>query len=190
MILRQWRWFFVNTDYLTAKMPDFDFQWNGDPVQQEVFDALHKVMAGLGGFLTDGMRAIVPVGETGNLKASIADSYDPSTFTLTIIVGMPYTVYVEFGTRNQDPQPFIRPVIYDAAARYGWIDWSVLLTINPPVLNPTHLRATTGGFRIPKGTKLTAKQLHRVQTKLRPTSRKFAQKFRRRKIGFSVLGPK
>jgi hypothetical protein len=167
---------------------DFDFQWNGDAVEREVFGLLHKDMAALGGFLVGHMQGYAPV-DTGFLRSSMADSYDPSTFTLTIMIGAPYSVYVEFGTRNQDPHPFIRPSIIDASAAYPWIDWDVLLVLNPPVISPTHLRATTGGFRIPKGTKLTPKQLNRVNKKLRPTSRKFAAKFKRRKIGFSVIGP-
>jgi HK97 gp10 family phage protein len=170
-------------------MSGFNFEWNGDEIEQEVLEKLHHTMAALGGELAEGMRAIVPVGETGNLKASIADQYDPSTFTLTISVGMPYSVYVEFGTRFQTPQPFIRPTIYDVAAKYDWIDWSVLMVISPPVMSPTHLRASTSGFRIPKGANLTAKQLHHVKTVLRPTSRKFAAKFRRKKINFRVQGP-
>lgn len=153
-----------------------------------MLDALHHMMAGLGGVLVQGMQSLAPV-DTGLLRSSIADQYDPATFTLTLFIGAPYAVYAEFGTRNQDPHPFIRPTIFDTASRYDWIDWNVLLHLNPPILSPTHLRATTGGFRIPKGTKLNAKQLHRVKTKLRPTSRRFAQKFKRRGIGFSVVGP-
>jgi HK97 gp10 family phage protein len=169
-------------------MANVDFTWNGDAVQAEVMNLLHRDMAGLGGFLVGHMQAHAPV-DTGLLVSSMTDSYDPSTFTLTITIGAPYSVYVEFGTRNQNPHPYIRPTIIDAAAAYPWIDWDVLLQLNPPVVSSSHLRASASGFKIPKSAHLSPSQLKRVNEQLRPTSRTFAGKFKRRKIGFKVQGP-
>jgi HK97 gp10 family phage protein len=168
-------------------LADFDFTWN-DGVEQEVLNHLHRDMAGVGGFIVSHMQSYAPV-DTGFLVTSMADQYDPATFTLTIMIGAPYAVYPEFGTRYMTPHPYIRPTIIDAAAAYPWIDWDILLNIHPMVLSPTHLRATKSGFRIPKGAGLTPKQLHHVKTVLRPTSKRFAGQFRRRKIGFKVVGP-
>src|ERR1700744_3702411 len=169
-------------------MADFDFRWNGAAVEQEVLNLLHQDMRGLGGFLSGHMQQYAPV-DTGLLRSSITDSYDPGSFTLTIMVGAPYSVYVELGTRFQAPHPYIRPTIIDAAAAYPWIDWDVLLVLNPPPQRSEPLRATTGVFRLPKHQKLTAQQVHHVNTKLRPVSRQFASKFKRRGIGFNVRGP-
>jgi hypothetical protein len=167
-------------------MSDFDFNWNGDEIEREVMDAVDKTLMTLGGFLVEHMQGYAPV-DTGALRTSIVDQYDPATHTLTIHIGMAYGVYQELGTRNIPPHPFIRPSIIDATAHWNITD--VTLIINPPVLSPTHLRASTSGFRIPKGANLNAKQLHHVKTKLRPTSRSFASKFKRRKINFRIQGP-
>ena len=169
-------------------MADFDFNWNGDAVEAEVINLLHRDMAGLGGFLVSHMQGYAPV-DTGFLQTSIADHYDPSTFTLTIAVGAPYAVYPEFGTRFMTPHPYIRPTIIDAAAAYPWIDWDVLLVLHPPSQKSEPLRATTSGFRLPKKQKLTAHQVTHVKKKLVPISRSFANKFKQRKIGFKVKGP-
>ncbi len=166
----------------------YQFDWRGPQVEAEVLNLLHADMVGLGGFLVGHMQTYAPV-RTGELRLGISDQYDPTTFTLTITIMAPYAVYVEFGTRNTFPHPYIRPTILDAAAAYPWIDWEVLLNLHPMIVSPSHLRASASGFRIPKSAKLTAKQLHHVQTVLRPTSRKFAGQFRRRKIGFKVKGP-
>ena len=165
----------------------YNFQWN-DSWEAEALQELDTKLAAFGGDLANAMQAFAPV-DTGLLRQSIADSYDTATHTLTIHIGAPYAVYVEFGTRNQDPHPYIRPAIVEYAAVFQAWGLSTELLIHPPILSPTHLRATTGGFRIPKGAKLNARQLHRVKTVLRPTSRKFAAKFKRHKIGFKVVGP-
>lgn len=167
-------------------MSNFNLEWNGDEVEREVMEAVDQSLIALGGFLVEHMQAAVPV-DTGMLRTSIADSYDPTTHTLTVYIGMGYGVYVEFGTRNTAPHPFIRPSILNATAHWNIGDVTIIL--HPPMVSPTHLRASASGFRIPKSANLTAKQLHHVNTKLRPVSRRFASKFKRRKIGFSVLGP-
>jgi hypothetical protein len=168
---------------------DFDFTWNGQQIEAEVLNLLHRDMAAIGGFLAGHMQAYAPV-NTGFLRTSIADSYNPATFTLTLMVGAPYAVYPEFGTRFMTPHPYIRPTIIDAAAAYPWIEWDVLLQLNPPNQKSEPLRATTSGFQLPKHQKLTAAQLKHVKTKLRPVSRSFATKFKRRGIAFKVQGPK
>lgn len=146
-------------------------------------------MAALGGFLVGHMQQYAPV-DTGALKLSMADQYDPSTFTLYISIGMPYAVYQEFGTRNIPPHPFIRPTIIDAAAAYPWIEWDVLLNLNPVIVSPSHLKASASGFRVPKSARLTAKQLAHVNTVLRPTSKRLAGQIRRAGVAFKVAGPK
>src|SRR5579863_10030424 len=110
---------------------------------------LHVAMAGLGGFLVGHMQTYAPV-DTGFLRLGMSDHYDPDTLTLTITIGAPYAVYVEFGTRNQSPHPYIRPTIIDAAAAYPWIEWDVLLNLHPMIISPSHLRASASGFSIPK----------------------------------------
>jgi HK97 gp10 family phage protein len=56
-------------------------------------------------------KRIVPV-DTGDLRDSIRpEQSEASTLQLSanITVGMPYAGFVEFGTANMGPQPYIRP---------------------------------------------------------------------------------
>lgn len=168
-------------------MADFDFNWN-DSWQVEALQELDTKLAAFGGALAGAMQQFAPV-DTGFLRLSIADTYDTATHTLTIMIGAPYAVYAEFGTRNQAPHPFIRPAIVEYAAVFQEWGLSAELLIHPPAQISEPLQATTSGFRLPKHQKLTAGQAHHVKTKLIPTSRKFAAKFKRRKIGFKIVGP-
>jgi HK97 gp10 family phage protein len=170
-------------------MADVQLDLRFDQVQAEVLALLHRDMAALGGFLVSHMQQYAPE-DTGNLKLSMADQYDPSTFTLYISIGMPYAVYPEFGTRFMTPHPYIRPTIIDAAAAYPWIDWDVLLNLNPPAQISEPLIATTSGFRVPRHQKLTAKQLAHVNKSLRPTSKRFAKAYKKAGVRFMVVGPK
>jgi hypothetical protein len=166
---------------------DFDFHWN-DSWADEAIQELDTKLAALGGGLVESMQHYAPL-DTGDLRNSIADHYDAATHTLTIYIGMGYGVYQEFGTRFIPPHPFIRPAILDFTPTFQAWGLSGTLTINPPPQMSEPLRATTSGFRLPKKQKLTAGQLAHVRKHLIPTSRKFASKFKRRKIGFKVQGP-
>lgn len=168
-------------------MADFDFKWN-DSWATEAIQELDSKLAMFGGQLASAMQAFAPV-DTGMLRTSIADSYDTSTHTLTIYIGMGYGVWQEFGTRFAKPHPFIRPAILEYAQVFQAWGLSAELLIHPPAQLSEPLRATTSGFRLPKHQKLTAAQTKHVNTKLRPTSRKFAAKFKRAGIGFKVVGP-
>jgi hypothetical protein len=170
-------------------MSNFKFEWYGDKTEREVMELVDQHLIRLGGFLVDHMQALAPVGETGNLRNSIADHYDVSTHTLTVYIGMNYGVYQELGTRYIPPHPFIRPSIIDAIAA-GWNITDVEIILNPPVVSPSHLRATRGGFRIPKSAHLTAQQLHHVNTKLRPVSKSFSRQFKKLGTNFKITGPR
>lgn len=59
-------------------------------------------------------RQLCPVGETGNLKASIAVELNRTTSAATLTAGnekVDYAAYVEYGTANSPAQPFITPAI-------------------------------------------------------------------------------
>ena len=171
-------------------MADFDFTWN-DGVEAEVIRELDTRLAAFGGHLASAMQSFAPV-DTGLLRTSIANTYDTSTHTLTIHIGMFYGVYQEFGTRFIPPHPFIRPAIMEYAQVFEAWGLSAELLIHPNIQlhqRSEPLRATTSGFRLPKKQKLTAAQKLHVKKKLVPISRSFANEFKRRRIGFKVKGP-
>jgi hypothetical protein len=165
---------------------DFNFEWNGDEVERAVMARVDQELMKLGGFLVDHMQGYAPR-DTGALAAGIHDTYDFSTHTLTVVIPAPYAVYHEFGTRFIRPHPFARPSIIDAAAIWNITD--VLFYLNAPSQISEPLIATATGFRLPRKQKLTAKQVSHVRKNLIPTSRNLAAKFKRRGMGFRVVGP-
>ena len=168
---------------------NFDFQWLGDEFAEKAMTAIDNSLIRLGGFLVERMESYAAV-DTGTMKAGIHDKYDFSTHTLIVADPVPWSVWQEFGTRYTKPHPFFRPAILDVGPTWEGIPIDFTLIIHPPAQMSEPLRATTSGFRLPKKQKLSAGQLAHVKKHLIPTSRKFAAKFKRRKIGFKVQGPK
>ncbi len=163
------------------------FQWNGPTVEQQVLARVDQELARMGGFIVNRMQAYAPV-DTGNLRTGIHERVDTATHSVTIFIPAFYGIYQEFGTRFIRPHPYARPAIIDAAAIWHFTDVTFYLFPGAQASEP--LRATTSGFKLPRHQKLTAKQEAHVRKHLIPTSRKLAGKFKRRKINFSVVGPK
>lgn len=168
-------------------MADHTFNWNDSWVADQIRE-LDTKLAAFGGHLVSAMQQFAPF-DTGALRDSIVDTYDASTHTLTIYIGMGYGVYQEFGTRFIRPHPFIRPAILEYSEVFQAWGLSAELVIHPPAQISEPLRATSSGFRLPKRQKLTPAQVAHVRKNLTPVSKSFAGKFKWRKIGFRVQGP-
>jgi HK97 gp10 family phage protein len=54
-------------------------------------------------------KQLAPV-DTGRLRESIAVMQE-GDLKFTVVAGAPYAAYVEFGTANQSPQPYLTPAI-------------------------------------------------------------------------------
>lgn len=52
-----------------------------------------------------------PASDTGRLINSITTEYDFQNMTGTINVGVAYGLFLEYGTKNIDPRPFLRPAL-------------------------------------------------------------------------------
>jgi HK97 gp10 family phage protein len=57
----------------------------------------------------DLMKQLSPV-DTGAMRDSI-DKVERAPLLIDIVVGVPYAIFVEFGTVNMEAQPFITPAI-------------------------------------------------------------------------------
>ena len=57
------------------------------------------------------MQQNVPVGETGNLKASLASEEDTKALEAIVFSETEYAPFVEFGTVNMAAQPFFQPAV-------------------------------------------------------------------------------
>ncbi len=85
---------------------------------------------------------------------------------LTLILGAPYDIFQEFGTRHIRPRPHVRPALNAIGRLWGaTIEMSFLSPhISSPVL------AHQAGFIHPKG--ITAKQRAHIKANLLPASKK------------------
>ena len=80
-------------------------------IRQAIRSALREIGERAVGYATD----IVPV-RTGNLKSSIA--YDADDRMVIIGSDVTYASYVEEGTVNMRPRPYLRPAIMDHLEEY------------------------------------------------------------------------
>ncbi len=60
--------------------------------------------------MADLARQLVPV-RTGFLQSTIMFEVNPADFTFTFGAAADYALFVEFGTRKMQAQPFIRPAM-------------------------------------------------------------------------------
>lgn len=58
--------------------------------------------------------------DTGFLRSTISYAYDNQQHTISIIVGAPYGLFVEFGTRHSHAYPYIRPALNTVGTIYGF----------------------------------------------------------------------
>ena len=90
-------------------------QDNSEQVSLEIKRAIRSALREIGeravGYATD----VVPV-RTGNLRSSIA--YDADDSQVIIGSDVPYASYVEEGTRNMRPRPYLRPAIVNHLDEY------------------------------------------------------------------------
>ena len=166
-------------------MMQFDDKF--DAATAQMLARVDQELGQMGGFIVSRMQQYAPV-DTGLLRSSIHDKVDTADHSLTVFIPPFYGIYQEFGTRFIRPHPYARPAILDAHQRWEFSD--VTFYLHPAAQLSEPLRATTSGFRLPQHQKLTASQEAHVRKHLIPTSRRIAGQFRRRKIAFSVIGPK
>ncbi len=144
----------------------FNFNWHGDRVIDEVAERINRQLDATG-------RSVVQIAETyapkrtGRLATSIAYHVDYASHTLTISVGAPYGVFVEYGTRHMRPQPYLRPALNTVGSIWG-IDVEMAFNNTPMVHAP--IMAAGAGFHLPST--LTTKQLGHVRRHLLPTSKR------------------
>lgn len=153
------------------------FRWFGDQVRRFVADRIDRNMRGMGEQVVARARQLAPV-RTGALRASIDYTVTGESGerpTLTISVGMPYGIFQEFGTRNMAPHPFIRPALIEAGRAWGFdLEASFAATPGHAGLLASTGRGARPGFAAsssPRFRALTPRQLHHVETRLRPSVR-------------------
>jgi len=142
------------------------YQWNGQQVLDQIHQRIVQQMNDLGRQVVDIAVRYAPK-RTGRLATSIHYMYNDATYTVAFVVDAPYGVFVEYGTRYQRPQPYLRPALNTVGSIYG-IDTAMVFTGTPPINQP--ILAHGAGFHLPPT--LTPKQVSHVRQHLAPTSKR------------------
>lgn len=155
----------------------FNFTWLGNKVADFVFGEIDARLNASGQQWLAMSRALAPV-RTGRLRAE--EGYTVANRTLTLIMGAPYDIFQEFGTRNMRPHPHVRPAL-NAIGRI----WSgnIEMAFNAPemhgLLAHTGMGRKTAGYTAsthPSFRPLTARQAAHVEKHLIPGIKKHHRK--------------
>lgn len=140
------------------------FQWLGDQVVQAVNRDIDLMLNQAGTLWLQRSQALAPV-RTGRLRAE--EDYQVADRTLVLIMGAPYDIFQEFGTRNIPPHPHVRPALNEMSRIFGT---SVEMVFNRPGGSQwSGIHAHEGGFVLPHD--LTPKQRAHVARHLLPVSK-------------------
>ncbi len=99
---------------------------------------------------------------TGELQRSIDYKYDRSNHSISFIVGAPYGLFVEYGTRHSHAYPYLRPALNTVGTIYGF-ETSMQFTAFE-----TDKELLVAGSRYIGGKGLTAGQKRHVSENLKP----------------------
>lgn len=148
------------------------FQWFGDKLKNAVLSDVNANLNLAGAKWLADSRARAPH-KTGFLKAEEGYRVDPQTHTLILILGAPYDVYQEFGTRYLRARPHVRPALNAIGRLWGGNIEMLFNRAGPELWRG--MFAHQGNFIVPSGIQpkpLTQRQLGHVKTHLAPVSAK------------------
>ncbi len=141
-------------------------EWHGENVVDEIGKRIDANMLQLGSAVVRFATDLAPK-RTGRLATSIGYDYSLTTHTLVFTVDAPYGVFVEYGTRNMAPHPYLRPALNMVGPVYGF-NMEMMFANTPSIHDPVLAAGST--FRVPNT--LTAKQRSHVKNVLKPESQK------------------
>lgn len=142
------------------------FDWRGDQVMSEISHRIDDQAHRIGRDFVRVAQTYVHV-LTGFLRNTIDYAYDSSTHSISFIVGAPYGIFEEFGTRYREAHPYIRPALNTVGTIWGF-ETEVLFTN----VIPTDKELLFGGGRYIGGKGLTEQQKEHVRTKLKPVAQR------------------
>ena len=148
--------------------PGIQLQWNwdGPSVARTIEERIDVQMHKLGQQVVEIAQRYAPY-KSGALRNSIDYDYNEATGTIAWTVGVPYGIFVEYGTRNMMPHPYLRPAINTVGSVYGW-NMEMVFAETPHIKAP--ILASGAGFHLPST--LTSKQVAHVRKHLLPTSKR------------------
>ncbi len=96
-------------------MISFNSQAFLDEISNRIDESAHKV----GKEVVQIAERYAPK-ETGYLATSISYAYDQHSHAISFIVGAPYGIFQEYGTRNMAAHPYLRPALNTVGTIYGF----------------------------------------------------------------------
>lgn len=137
--------------------------WLGDRVLAAALGDLDRRMVDAGNRWLAMSRSLAPF-RTGRLRAE--EDFQVADHTLILIMGAPYDIFQEFGTRHIRPHPHVRPALNAIGHTLGF---DLQMEFNRPEATGQWIRAQGAGFVLPST--LTRRQRQHVQRHLVPVSR-------------------
>lgn len=90
-------------------------EWYGDKIKLDINNASVKFLIRATNLVQRDAKLLVPV-DTGNLRVSIVKAVDNNKLEGSVSTNTEYAPSIEFGTRRQRAQPFMRPALNDNKA--------------------------------------------------------------------------
>jgi HK97 gp10 family phage protein len=138
--------------------------WNGQAVLDEISHRIDQSAHRIGQEVVQVAQTYAPV-DTGFLRSSISYAYDNVSHSISFIVGAPYGIFVEYGTRHSHAHPYLRPALNTVGTIYGFETSMKFTNVIP---TDKELLARGPGFIGGKG--LTEGQKRHVRHNLKPVS--------------------
>jgi HK97 gp10 family phage protein len=123
-----------------------EFNWDAASVIDEVHARIAHNMLEMADRVVSLAESFAPK-KTGALASSIGYDWNYAELTIVFTVGVPYGIFVEYGTRNRGPHPYLRPAINQVGPIYGF-NVEMAFTNTPEYNQP--VLAVGSGFRMPK----------------------------------------
>lgn len=86
-------------------------KWYGDEKKTDMQDEMYKALIVIGDLVKTDAKLNAPV-DTGNLRSSILNKTFKSQLETFIYTNLEYAPHVEYGTRYQAGDPFLRPALF------------------------------------------------------------------------------
>ncbi len=135
--------------------------FNGNEFLKGISDRIDQSANEIGKKVVQVAQTYVPV-RTGYLRGSISYAYDNQSHAISFVVGAPYGIFVEYGTRHSHAHPYLRPALNTVGTIYGFETSMQFAAFE------TDKELLVGGSRYIGGKGLTAGQKRHVSENLKP----------------------
>ena len=141
-------------------------QFNGHQMLDEISQRIDAQAMALGQQVVSIAERYAPK-RTGRLATSISFHYDPVTHSISFIVGAPYGLFQEFGTRYMMAHPYMRPALNTVGTIYGF---QTEMSFTNTIQTDSKLLAHGPTYQMHKS--LTDRQKSHVRQNLKPVSQR------------------